>query len=210
MTRLVFTWFIGLLVIFIHAPITCGEILRIMNVGDSVSGGAHRLALQSHFSNANFNDYDFVGDIAASGTPTDVNYQACGGALYEHMETGRYVDRGSGAQWEAGVVDAIPRFSPNVFLLLGGYNNMAVENVGGGLSSSLSQFTSLVNYMGAHSPDSYIFISNITDFDPLGSWGDKRQNVLDFNLMISNEVSASQKGKIYTSSITSVTLPMMI
>ncbi len=162
--------------------------LRILNIGDSVSCGGHRRQLQNRMEQMGFTRYDFVGDVPAAGVPTDVNHQAFGGARYVHNLSGRWVTHGTNQMWEAGLVEALPKYSPDVILLLGGYNNVVGESVGGGMAVSKSEFTNLVEYIWANKPDVRVFISTITDFDPAGTWGSKRQNVIEFNDFIRLQV----------------------
>ncbi len=118
-----------------------------------------------------------------SGSTEDINHQAYGGMRYEHMLNGWTIDRGNGAKFEPGVADALTRYSPNMFLIMGGYNDMIKETVGN-LDRSKHDLVALLDYITVHAPESTILLANITDFDPDKTWGHKRQNVLDFNPFI--------------------------
>ena len=170
----------SLLLINTHAQV------KIMNIGDSVSLGRHLRQLQSRMEADGFTNYDFVGEYQSSGFPQDTNRLAYGGARYRDNINGRMVDRGSGLKFEPGVNYGIPVYDPDVILVLGGYNNMAQETVGGGLTSSKNEFINLMGSLVSQAPRAEIFISNITDFHPDRTWGYKRQNVFDFNNFMSD------------------------
>lgn len=160
-----------------------GADLVIMNSGDSVSANpGHRSRLQWHLNDRG-SDYDFVGDVTQSGSTQDINHQAYGGMRYKQMLEGWTIDRGNGPVFEPGVADALTRHTPNLILIMGGYNDMVNETVGN-LDRSQQDLVALLDYIADHASESTVLLANITDFDPDKTWGHKRQNVLDFNPFI--------------------------
>lgn len=156
--------------------------LVIMNVGDSVSASnTHRLTLHTKLDESGI-AHSFVGDVKANAPGNKpIDFQAYGGAGFLDMLEGRTVDRGSGPKFEAGVRDALTRYSPNTFLILGGYNNMANEVVGGELLAPKAQYANLIDFIVTTVPSANIYVSNITDFDPSSMYGPKRPNITEWN-----------------------------
>jgi hypothetical protein len=167
--------------------------LVIMNSGDSISANSgHRSRLQFHL-NEKDRQYDFVGDRMQPGSTEDIDHQAFGGMRYRQMLEGWTIDRGNGPAYEPGVADALTRHTPNLFLIMGGYNDMVQENVGN-LDRPKQDLTALLDHITIHAPESHILLANITDFDPTKTWGHKRQNVLDFNPFI--EMQANTRDNV--------------
>lgn len=156
--------------------------LVIMNIGDSVSAAnTHRVTLHNDLESLGI-AHTFVGDVKVNAYDSKpLDFQAYGGASFSDMLIGRTVDRGSGPNFEAGVQDALTRYSPNTFLILGGYNNMVGEIVGGGLLATKVQYATLIDFIVANVSSAKIYVSNITDFDPSSSFGPKRPNITEWN-----------------------------
>lgn len=167
--------------------------LVIMNVGDSVSASnTHRYTLLTELEKTGA-VYSFVGDVkynAPGNKPID--FQAYGGATFHDMLEGRTVDRGSGPQFEAGVRDALTRYSPNTFLILGGYNNLVYESVGGGLVFTKTDYGNLIDFIVSTVPSAEVYVSNITDFDPNSSYAPKRPNITEWNAYLASDTLQRQ------------------
>ncbi len=163
--------------------------VKIMAIGDSVCGGRHLRQLQYRMESDGITNYDFVGDHAFHGFPQDTNRLSYGGARFSNNTDGRWVNRGKGLQFEPGVNDRITFYKPDVVLILGGYNNMAQEKVGAGLTATKHEFEALMGAIICQDSDAEIFVSNITDFHPGRKWAHKRQNVSDFNSFLAERIS---------------------
>ncbi len=165
----------------------------IMVLGDSVAAehGSRRI-LQIELDKAGVAS-TFVGDVKYTfpGDPPNqpIDYQAFGGATFHDMLEGRTVERGQGSQFEAGVRDALNRYTPNMFIILGGYNNLIGEQVGAGLVGTKPDYGELVDFIVTNMPTANIFVNNVTDFDPAKTWGSKRPNVLDWNDYLAVDVN---------------------
>lgn len=182
---------VGLIYLGLQANVSAD--LVIMNVGDSVSvSNTHRYTLDTELDEAGI-AHSFVGDVKAN-TPSNkpIDFQAFGGATFHNMLEGRTVDRGSGPKFEAGVRDALTRYSPNTFLILGGYNNMVYEVVGSGLVNTKTDYGKLIDFIVTTVPSANIYVSNVTDFDPNSTYGPKRPNITEWNAYLVGDTAQRQ------------------
>ena len=168
-----------------------GSPLTILEVGDSIAAtNQHRRRLQERLQ-ANGVDFDFVGDneFTAFGQAADINHQAFSGQRIGSFLNGRAIN----GVIERGLVDVLPIYQPDVILVLGGYNNLAQERVGQGLSASIDEYEELVDFVFARaSEDVQVLFSNVTDFDPDGRFGHQRANVEEWNAWLANDVALRQ------------------
>jgi len=138
------------------SSIAVADVLTIMPMGDSITGGFHgpvelrgsyRLEMERSFLASNF-QYDFVGNyFTALDGLIDGHHQGVGGYGIEQMV----------AQYGSVVAS----FQPNVVLLLAGTNNHLdppdYENF-------VTRYTNLVDMIQTNSPNSLIVFSTLPKF----------------------------------------------
>jgi len=165
--------------------------VKILNIGDSIAASnQHRVRLQTHLDQSGV-AYDFVGDneFTVASRTQDINHQGFGGATFGVSLNGRVLASGP----QRGLVDVLDLYEPDVILVLSGYNHLAQEVVGGGLDATKTQYAELVDFIFANSTtDVQVLFSNVTDFAPNGRFGSRRQNVVDWNQWLANDIVQRQ------------------
>lgn len=143
--------------ISLTAQLLCGDVLRIMPLGDSITSGfagppevrgAYRLELEREFLARGF-AYNFVGDLyLAPDGLIDGNHHGFSGYSIEQMSS--------------NYGDAIARHLPDVVLVLAGTNNhFNAPDFG----AFVNRYESLVSVIRTNAPQSQIVFSTVPKFD---------------------------------------------
>lgn len=183
------TFLIASLLALMFFPNVSFAELRILEVGDSIAAtDIHRRRLQQRLQ-AEGVAHDFVGDnqAIAFGQTDDINHQAFSGQRITSFLNGR-------GNVERGLIEVLPIYEPDVILVLGGYNNLAQERVGEGLTASRQEYEDLVDFIFAATSDDdvQVLFSNVTDFDPNGLFGHQRANVQEWNAWLASDIALRQ------------------
>lgn len=155
---------------------TATSALRILNIGDSLSNGTHLQTLQEHFVEAGFPRYDFVGPAHKTGNPRNTPRQAYGGMRLADMLHGRERD----GRFQPGAMESLPKFSPNVILLLGGTNNI-VRLDPESLGPMQEDLHALVDFLVESAPEAIVFVSNIPPVHSESRWAGQLETIQVYN-----------------------------
>ncbi len=153
----------------------------IHNVGDSQSfSDIHRQQFHNDLDAAGI-DHVFVGDVT-----TTLRHNSYGGAQLSAMLDGRIVDRGFGPLLDPGLRQTIPAYRPDVFLVMGGINNL----IGDDASSTLTEMQALLDYIETNVVDPVVLVANVPAV--LGTFAHRNPEILAYNALLASEISFRQ------------------
>ena len=153
-------------------PATAAEPVRIMPLGDSITGspGCWRALLWNQLVDAGYTDIDFVGTLPAQGCGVayDGDNEGHGGALVTNV-----ADQNQLPTWLSAT-------NPDIVLMHFGTNdvwsNIAPDRI-------LAAYTKLVSQMRANNPNMKILVAQIIPMSP-STCPECAQRVIDLNAVI--------------------------
>lgn len=158
--------------------------LKLMTIGASLSRGEHLQELQRLLVENGVTWFEFVGPVSEKGTPRPTNRQSYGGMKFGDMLNGRM----SKGQWQTGARESVPQYQPDVFLLLGGTNNVIRADISG-LDDAKKEWSELVDYLICERPRAVFYISTVPPVHPEGKWAKQQPGFDAFNQWLREEIT---------------------